>query len=367
LLKNKEKKGNMPDKELYSFLCEETPFKDLGNEKLLHGCPAFGKCIGQALDSGNALDFSKELSARLGEMDLYKASLLSNFIGFICEKEEDTSAGQGVIKLFAKACNNVYEMFKSTEIEEECQMPEDFQAVYEKNKDWVKAYFGFNILCISTMAFLTRDTGLRKILKDMDIGEKINYLAEETPESQYLYSVYYVSCMEKTCSNLDLLVLQPGRKQGFIAKANDLNNCFHLIFLLEEQIAEKFGKKYGMSGFNADKALKQLAHGEYPENCQGKSYVTYFIECNYTTAMDTKLEQDNLYSMVWGEMPPEGIPVIDGYAVIVLFEGGINRSFDAGFLSVPHTALRPYVSIERELSDAEYNMWLGKIKETLDA
>ena len=70
---------------------------------------------------------------------------------------------------------------------------------------------------------------------------------------------------------------------------------------------------------------------------------------------------------VWGEMSPDYIPSIDGYAVIVLWEDCIPRSFSAGFMAAGHPALKPYVKIERELTDTEYDTWLKKIKDRLEA
>lgn len=351
----------MDTRELMDFLCKETEYGDLGNENILHESEAFREAAGWSINSGNIIKFTVELSDSLCSMDLYKASLLSNFIGFACEQEKDTSAGKGVIDLFAKACTNLYNMFQSLEEDEECDELPDFEEVYNKKPDWARAYFGFNILCVSAMAFLTRDAGLRKFLGDKGISEEITYLAEETPESPYLKSVYYVDCMQRTCSNLKLLVLYPAGKRGFIAEANDLNNCFHLIFLLEEQIGENFGRKYGMSVFEADNSVICLAHGEYPKDCRGKSYVTHFTECNYSVMPSTTCGNDEIMNLVWGEMPPDCIPAIDGYAVIVLLDKGPQRSFDVNFLAVPHSALNPYVEIERELDSGEYNQWAAKI------
>lgn len=353
----------MEYKELMDFLCTETEFDDLGNERILHDFPAFGEAVGEAINSGNLIKFTMELSDNLDKMDLYKASSLSNFIGFGCEKEDDTSAGQGVIELLEKSCINLYNMFKSLETEEEYAELPDFQEIYNKNKDWARAYYGFNILCVAAMAFITRDAGLRKFLADKDIGEEISYLAEETPESPYLKSIYYVDCMQRTCSDLKLLVLYPARKQGFFAEANDINNCFHLLFLLEEQIAGNFGEKYGMPSFNADQSLLDLAYGDYPDDCWGKSYVTHFTECNYSVMPSTACGQDEIMNLVWGEMPPDCIPVVDGYAVIVLLDKGPARSFDANFLAVPHNALEPYVVVERELDSEEYKQWEEKISQ----
>lgn len=354
----------MVNKKLLDFLCSETSWEDLGNEKLLHELPEFGMEVGEAINSDRLLDCTKELSARLEDMDLYKASLLSNFIGFACEEKEDTSAGEGIIKLFARSCKEVYQMFQELDLDEDGSMPDDgeMENIYNKNADGVRAYYGFNILCVSTMAFLTRDVHLREQLADMEIWDQIEYLCEETPESPYLKSIGYVNLMRNTCSDTKLLVLFPEGKKGFFATANDLNNCFHLLFLLEEEIYHKLGIKYGMEGFYARDSLVRLAHGEYPKDCWEDSYSTYFMECDYLTARHDQLEKDDIMSLIWGEMSPKYIPAIDGHKIIILWKNGINRSFSAQFLAVPHSALRPYVKIERELTDDEYKSWLERIK-----
>ncbi len=363
---NTEKEGiTMVNKVLMDFLCRETEWEELGNEKLLHQLPEFGQEVGAAINEGRLIEFTGELSSLLEKMDLYKASLLSTFIGFACEKEEDTSAGEGIVKLFSRSCKQVYEMFQSLGEDGECGLPEDMSEIYRINGDWARAYFGFNILCVSVMAFLTRDVSLRKIMEEPEIAEQVEYLTEETPESPYLKSVYYVDLMRNTCGKRKLLVLYPAKKSGFLAEANDMNNCFHLLFLLEEQIHQKLGEKYGMHEFRAAKSLIRLAYGEYPDDCWNNSYSMQFMECNYGAAGHNTYEQDDAMRLIWGEMPPEAIPEIDGRGVIILFETGINRSFSANFLAVPHPALKPSVEIERELTEAEYDAWVRKIEENL--
>jgi len=352
----------MINKRLLKFLCEETKWEDLQDENLLHKLPEFGESVGAAINGGKLIDFTLELSAVLEKMDLYKASLLSNFIGFACEKEENTAAGRGVIQLFARSCKTVYEMFKRLEADGDEQLPDNRRELYDIHKDQMRAYYGFNILCVATMAFLSRDAGLRDYLAELEVTEQIEYLSEETEYSPYLKSVHYVNLMLVTCSDYKFLVLFPEKKTGFLASANDINNCFHLIFLLEEQIYKTRGEKYGMHAFSASKSLTSLAHGEYPDDCWNESYVTYFTECNYGMALQEKFDASMINFLIWGEMPPEAIPQIEGRGVIVLFENGMNRSFSAHFLSVPHNALNSCVEIERELAHEEYDAWIEKIK-----
>ena len=354
----------MVNQEFMKILQIETQVSDLGKENLLDTFPEFGKEIGHAINTGEVIAFSQELGEQLLSMDIYKASLLTNFIGFVCEKTEDTKAGQNVLVFFVHVCNLVYDLFQYIEENEQEILLEDKEKLYALNAEWAKAYFGFNIVCVAVMAFLTRNVALRIALLKMDIGNKTQYLAEEAPESPYLRSIRYVDAMPLTCSQLNLLVLNPEQKKGFLATANDLKNCFHLLFLLEEQIYQNLRKDYGMTAFNADPALVRLAHGEYPKDCWGKSYSTYFMELNYSSVFTAKedLGKENMYPLIWGEMSPNYIPVVDNYAVIVLWKKGISRSFSGEFMAVDHPVLNPYVKIEKELSEEEYNTWLQKIK-----
>lgn len=355
----------MVNKTLLDFLCEETSWEDLGNDKLLHELPEFGMSVGAAINGGTLLAFTMELSSLLGQMDFYKASLLSNFIGFACEEENDPSAGRAIIELFARSCTKVYELFQYLEEKEDEELPDGRQEIFEENPDWMRAYEGFNILCVSTMAFLTRDASLRTYLAELEVSDQIAYLSEETEESPYLHSVHYVYQMLDTCSDYKFLVLHPQKKMGFLATANDLGKNFHLIFLLEEQIYQKLSQKYGMDNFYASDSLIRLAHGEYPKDCWNESYATYFMEYNYGTAFFEKFDNSMVKFLIWGEMPPESIPKIDGRGIVILFEQGPHRSFSPQFLATPHSALNPYVEIERELSEEEYNAWMEKIKERL--
>ena len=65
--------------------------------------------------------------------------------------------------------------------------------------------------------------------------------------------------------------------------------------------------------------------------------------------------------LIWGEMSPLNIPKLEDYHVIMLRRNGPARSFGAGFLAVGHTALKPYVKIERSLSEQEYKEWEDKL------
>ncbi len=117
---------------LMKFLCQKTELEELGNEELLQICPEFGESISKAFNSNHVIPFATELSERLQEMDMYKASLLTNFIGVVCEKKGDTSAGEGLIRFFALACEKVYELFQNLEQSEN----QDEDGEYDEEKEF---------------------------------------------------------------------------------------------------------------------------------------------------------------------------------------------------------------------------------------
>lgn len=84
----------MSKKALWDFLYESTDLDALGNIKAVIQHPAFKNEINEALQNGNELAFSKELGEKLGIMDIYKACVVTNFIGFVCERIENTEAGK---------------------------------------------------------------------------------------------------------------------------------------------------------------------------------------------------------------------------------------------------------------------------------
>ena len=354
----------MLNQELMEVLAAETPWTDFKNVNLLHDFAVFRDQVGMALREGESVPFALQLSQRLGEMDVFKASLLSNFIGFVCEQTGDTSAGPGVLSFFSQTCTTVYQLMQYIDSHDLESILDDPQAMYGVNPQWAAAYFGFETLCISTMAFLARDASLRTALLEMEISDQIQYLVEETPNTPSLKSIYYISETQHACGEQKLLVLHPQRKKGFFATANDLCNCFHLLFLLEEEMSQKLGASYGIPSFSADRSVIQLAHGEYPKDCWGKSYCTAFLACDRSTAFShpEELAAARPLAPIWGEMPPDYIPTVDGRGVIVLWEHVFPRSFSVEFMAVPHPALNPYVQFERELTDQEYELWMEKLR-----
>ena len=361
----------MVSKKLLQFLGSGTDFADLGNEEFVIKNEIYGKEIGKAIHNGDMLNFSCELSNNLENMDLYKACVVSNFIGFVCEKTGDTCAGKNLIVLLVKACRLVEKFFSYfTKEDGEVDMPENanFEEIFKENRECVCAYYGFNTLCVSAMAFLARDNECREYLRTFDIAETLSFLTEETPVTEYMKSVYYVNRIYVTCSRLPLLVLDTEKRQGFIAEANDLDNCFHMIFLLEEELYKNYGRECSMQNYQSDEDLSAAAHGEYPK-CGNQSYTTFFTEFNYGVYIweqqnkhkDDVNFNDKLSFLIWGEMSPIHIPKLGEYHVVMLQRGGPSRSFSAGFLFVGHTALKPYVKIERSLSKQEYDEWERKL------
>ena len=78
-------------------------------------------------------------------------------------------------------------------------------------------------------------------------------------------------------------------------------------------------------------------------NTSGLIYFKWLTISSWRSDVVRHSKSKSIYlkNSVWGEMPPDAIPAIDGYAIIILMDTEIHRGFDAGFLATPHSALKP--------------------------
>lgn len=347
-------------KELMGFLCGETTWEDMGDEKLLYRFPKFVDMLEEAIRDDKMLEISLEFAEALEEIDLYKAGLLSIFVRYGAEEKKDMSAGPKVMELFSRSCGYICEMLKSQG--EDGRLPDDMCHIFKENKDWVRAFYSFRLVCAAAMAFLTRDVSLREMIRKEELFDQITYLFDYARSDTHLKLVISIAYMTGVCGKENLLVLLPEKEAGFFATANDLNNCYQLFLLLEEKIHEKFGGKYGMEDFTADDALVRLAHGGHPAGCMELSYSTYFWQCTCHALRHKEVEDEDKMQIVLGEESPMRIPEVDGYKVVVLFDIGFGREIGVEYLTVLHKAIQPAVEIGRELTKEEYDEWIGKMR-----
>lgn len=244
--------------DLKDYLKTKTDVSELGNESLIISNKIYGREIGNAINEDRLLEFSLELSDYLPEMDIYKACVVSNFIGFACEKLNDTSAGKCVIEYFAGILSHVKRFcsyFQNPDGEIEFPQQIDTMELYKKDVKATQAYFGFHTLCVAVMAFLSRDYKCRQFLRQLNIEEAISFLVDEVPTTEQTKTIFYINRVKDSCGSLPLLILDMEKRQGMYAEANDLNNCFHLLFLLEEMISHHFKDEYRMEHYTVDEVL----------------------------------------------------------------------------------------------------------------
>ncbi len=80
------------------------------------------------------------------------------------------------------------------------------------------------------------------------------------------------------------------------------------------------------------------------------------------TGADGK-QQVNPENRVWGEGNIYEIPRLDDRIVILVDSHPLmSRSWGKGFTTPVHGAIRPDVTLKRQLSDDEFDTWMQKVK-----
>lgn len=328
----------------------------------------------------NAYIVLKALTEELDSMDILKACAAAHFCGAIMEKIGTKDCGKAVVDLFIKSIvlsykyiNKVSDSLKIPlkELKEDNVEKADIKEMFEKYPDCLKAYYGCGFLTIPAMSVLVRDRNCLAYLRKKDIFPIMQYL------NDFIDNIYYAVELYKTCTDFNITVLAPSVHKGFNIRVNDISNCFHLITLLEAEMHRKrWIKKYKIADYNWNDFIYKVAIGEISpeENCSVHAHQQYYTYHALQSNGDYKIVKPSTNNdkelidpktLIWGEMPPEAIPLFNGKAIIIMDSKGMfgSRSWDLSFINKCHDFLSPKVTLLDELSSKEVDNLLTLIKE----
>lgn len=335
--------------------CNESEVLDL---KRIYGNQEFQNLYKYIVENSEAIEETlKILGSSLMEIDLAKACATAHFCGSLIETSGICNMGNDLVDLFEKVINlNSKLISEYPEIEDA-----DLSTLAKQFPDEIKSYNGAELLTLAVMAAITRNAESRYYLRSKNLYQKMETL------NPYIKSLIYVTFVHDACYDFKVLVLSPKTKKGFWMKAYDIHNCFYLITLLEAELYRKgWLNEYGVKNYTFDEDIYNVAIGKfYPQrlytirtHCSYYSYLA--IESENIGEITNKLK---VQSMIFGEMPPEYIPRVDGYPIIVMNEDGFsgNRSWDSNFAFKCHDALSPSIEILDKLTENEVEEWIEKI------
>lgn len=205
-------------------------------------------------------------------------------------------------------------------------------------------------LCLATMAHLCRDIPLRQEVRRRH-GVPPS-LERWQPRIQH---TWFVRTVLQLTDALELLVLCPEQRRGFLVRADGVRTCFHLFTLLQGALIGDPAQGWLAPGAEGpeDPEIYAIATGAKPHlQILAASQRFHFHDWS-ALAPDATLRND-LRSTVWGEASPDEIPHHDGRPVLLLGRPVLGgRSWDTNFFANIHDALRSSITVLSHLSDAE--------------
>lgn len=341
--------------DLIMELQKPSTFEEVQNKQLLGEIPQFGSMFGYLQEhEEEKKEALNTLLCALDGMDVYKACCISHFCGYLIEKIGMTEACVRLVDFYAKSVRLGSAYLESAggqleisgeEFDSSMEDSLDKALLFEQKPDEVKAFNGLDMATLAVMDVITRSPECRLRLRKSDIYGDMEAL------EGLIGNIFYPLQVHEACWTLPVVILNFEAGYGFEAQINDLNNNFQLLAFLEQEIARQpWAEDYGLS----DKAFRQNIYDYLNGSAYPKEQGSVNLHMSYTSWDGT---------MIWGEMPPESIPVLDEKAVILMERNGIARSFDIQFILKWHEALNPYFMIQRQLTPDQVKQWENKIKE----
>jgi hypothetical protein len=202
-------------------------------------------------------------------------------------------------------------------------------------------------LCLATMAHLCRDRGVRQEVRGRHgVPPSLERAEERVPHT------WFVRTVLELIDDLELLVLAPGPRRGFVVRADGVRTCFHLFTLLQGALIGDPANGW-LTADPEDPDVLAIATGQAPHlKILAARQRFHFHNCS-ALAPDGTLRQD-LRSTLWGEASPAEIPRHDGRSVVLLGPPVLGgRSWDTNFFAAIHDALRSSVTVIAQLTQEE--------------
>lgn len=335
--------------------------------KSVTGGKAFNKLLQIAQKEKEMPTVLKLISSRLPEMDLFHACLGMYLCGYMIERIGVLDSGLAIADYYTyiveSACELLEAAAKKLDIALEDLKPEQLttpllEELFLSVPNGVRAFFGCDPATLAVMDVITRESNSRKLMREKRCFEQLETLKRFVPNVDYVTQVY------QSCSALPLLVLSPKTERGFLAEVNDLSNCFHLLTFLEAELYQHgLTEAYQLKDYEFHEEIYQYATGEKMPVCGGKikAHQQYY---SYQAVGKQGGMKELLPYLIWGEMPPESIPDIEGTIVIIMDPDTMfaGRSWGTEFVFCCHEGLSPYFKMIRELSSEEYIQEMERIQ-----
>ncbi len=319
--------------------------------------------------------------AQIGQMSIYRGSLLGYLIGLFGEKGYSNPQTDAALVDFYHQVLQLNEQYVVAACRrlgvEPRQLAEDDSLAQRldilppaeaapNQPQLQQAWCAFSPLSFGLMSRLAASRPAREKMRGYNANGRLPSLCRLL--SEWHDAVGYIPYMLDVAEDELALIIAPATGRGVEVRLQqiDSNNVF--FTLLQFALYHKnLLNALGAGPFTYDPVIEKIAlhqpvdEEEYPEQLSQQGCLGYYNWRAMGTAGIFGGRFDEMQA-VWGEGCFAEIPRLNGRPVILVGKPQILRSWGQAFVSGTHSNLQPSVEILRELSPAEVQLCLAEIQ-----
>ncbi len=355
--------------------------EELHNPPVFFNAPQVKKLMTFTDDHEEFMPALLETLAQIGQMSIYRGSLLGYLIGLFGEKGYSNPQTDAALVDFYHQVLQLNEQYVVAACRrlgvEPRQLAED-DALAQRldilppagaapnQPQLQQAWCAFSPLSFGLMSRLAASRPAREKMRGYNANGRLPSLCRLL--SEWHDAVGYIPYMLDVAEDELALIIAPATGRGVEVRLQqiDSNNVF--FTLLQFALYHKnLLNALGAGPFTYDPVIEKIAlhqpvdEEEYPEQLSQQGCLGYYNWRAMGTAGIFGGRFDEMQA-VWGEGCFAEIPRLNGRPVILVGKPQILRSWGQAFVSGTHSNLQPSVEILRELSPAEVQLCLAEIQ-----
>ena len=355
--------------------------EELHNPPVFFNAPQVKKLMTFTDDHEEFMPALLETLAQIGQMSIYRGSLLGYLIGLFGEKGYSNPQTDAALVDFYHQVLQLNEQYVVAACRrlgvEPRQLAEDDSLAQRldilppaeaapNQPQLQQAWCAFSPLSFGLMSRLAASRPAREKMRGYNANGRLPSLCRLL--SEWHDAVGYIPYMLDVAEDELALIIAPATGRGVEVRLQqiDSNNVF--FTLLQFALYHKnLLNALGAGPFTYDPVIEKIAlhqpvdEEEYPEQLSQQGCLGYYNWRAMGTAGIFGGRFDEMQA-VWGEGCFAEIPRLNGRPVILVGKPQILRSWGQAFVSGTHSNLQPSVEILRELSPAEVQLCLAEIQ-----